>query len=96
MSPYRYIAALSALAFPLLAQASCESLTSDLDAKLHAKGVKHFTLTVKDTGAPTPEGTVIGRCEGDHKVVVYSRGPGSTKRTTEKQPTPLPHVKPST
>ncbi|MFS0825110.1 MULTISPECIES: DUF1161 domain-containing protein [Pseudomonas] len=49
----------------------CEELKAEIAAKLDAKGVQNYTLDVVDKG--TPEGKVVGSCEGNTKEIVYRR-----------------------
>jgi hypothetical protein len=65
--------ALALLAAPVLAQASCDAVKSSIDAKLKAKGVANYTLTVVDAGKSAGGGKVVGQCEGS-KQIVYARG----------------------
>lgn len=67
------VIALSAIALPASAKASCEDVTAAIEAKIKAKGVKDFTLTV----IPKDEATdlrVVGTCDGGAKKIVYKRG----------------------
>ena len=74
MKHFTIIAALACL--PLAAQAagkSCDELKGEIQAKLDAKGVTHFTLEVVDKDAESA-GKVVGTCEAGSKKVVYTRG----------------------
>ena len=57
---------------------SCDDLKAKIEAKLAAKGVKHYTLEivpaaeVKDGKADG--GKVVGSCDGGTKRIVYRRG----------------------
>ena len=58
---------------PAFAKKSCEELKSELEAKIQAKGVKAFTLTI----VPQDEKTalrVVGTCDGGAKKITYKRG----------------------
>lgn len=74
--------------FSVPAMASCDSLKSEIDAKLQAKGVVSYTLEIVPAAqAATPAaassvatapampaaGKVVGSCEGDSKRIVYTR-----------------------
>ena len=69
------IATLAALtaAMPAAAKVSCEDVSAQIEAKIKAKGVKDFTLTVipKDE---TTDLRVVGTCDGGAKKIVYKRG----------------------
>ncbi|MDE1892726.1 MAG: DUF1161 domain-containing protein [Pseudomonadota bacterium] len=67
------VAALLLLALPLLAHASCDSLKSSIDAKLKAKGLEGYTLTVAAAGQAVDKGKEVGQCEGSKKII-YTRG----------------------
>lgn len=60
-------------ATPALARKSCEELKSELEAKIRAKGVTTFTLTILPKAEPT-ELRAVGNCEGGTKKIVYKRG----------------------
>ncbi len=53
--------------------ASCESLKAELAAKLDAKGVVNYTLTIVPTEEVKESDKVIGSCEGDTSKIVYKR-----------------------
>lgn len=74
--------------FSVSAMASCDSVKSEIDAKLQAKGVKSYTLDIvpvaQAAAAPAAasgaaaapvkaEGKVVGTCEGDTKQIIYKR-----------------------
>ncbi len=75
--------------FSVPAMASCDSLKSEIDAKLQAKGVVSYTLDIvpvaqaatapaaaSGVAAAAPAqatGKVVGSCEGDTKQIVYTR-----------------------
>jgi hypothetical protein len=89
-----FIAALAMMALPLFAHASCEAVKSDIDAKIKANGVSHYSLDVVAADeADKSGGKVVGRCEGD-KAIVYTReasaaseGPsGNTSATDGSKP----------
>ena len=64
---------LCAVAIPALARTSCEDVKARIEAKIQAKGVKAFTLTI----VPKDEKTdlrVVGTCDGDTKKIIYKRG----------------------
>jgi hypothetical protein len=75
--------------FSVPAMASCDSLKSEIEAKLQAKGVVSYTLEIIPVAqaaaapaavsgvaaAPAKEaaGKVVGSCEGDTKQIIYTR-----------------------
>lgn len=74
MKHFIAIAALTCL--PLAAQAAgkpCDELKGEIQAKLEAKGVAHFTLEIVDKDAESA-GKVVGTCEAGSKKIVYTRG----------------------
>jgi len=74
MKQFIAIAALACL--PLSAQAegkSCDELKGEIQAKLEAKGVSHFTLEIVSKDAETA-GKVVGSCEAGSKKIIYTRG----------------------
>jgi hypothetical protein len=61
-------------AFPAVAQRkSCEELKTEIAAKLDAKGVKNYTLTIVDPAAVKDGDKVVGSCEGGTKRILYTR-----------------------
>jgi hypothetical protein len=74
MKSRTFVAALTLMALPLFAHASCETVRSDIDAKIKANGVSNYSLEVVAADqADKGEGKVVGQCEGN-KAIVYSRG----------------------
>jgi hypothetical protein len=69
--------ALFAVAFGLAASATakttCEELTTQIEAKIKAKGVKDFTLTTVDKDEKS-DLKVVGTCDGGAKKILYKRG----------------------
>ena len=51
----------------------CEELKSEIAAKLDAKGVKNYTLTITPTADVKEKDTVVGSCDGGTKKIVYTR-----------------------
>lgn len=63
----------SMLSAPALAAAKpCEELKTEIAAKLDAKGVKGYTLTVVETDK-VGEAKVVGSCEASTKKITYER-----------------------
>jgi hypothetical protein len=52
----------------------CEELKKEIAAKLDAKGVKNYTLTVTGTSDVKEKDTVVGSCDAGTKKIVYTRG----------------------
>ncbi|HEX7816063.1 DUF1161 domain-containing protein [Dyella sp.] len=68
------IVALVLIALPLLAHASCDTVKSDIDAKLKAKNLDNYSLDVVSADqADSSGGKVVGHCGGT-KAIVYTRG----------------------
>lgn len=65
---------LLALATPALAAKDCEELKAEIAAKLDAKGVQNYTLTIVAKDQVKPEDKVVGSCGGDTSRIVYTRG----------------------
>lgn len=55
-----------------LAQKDCEELKGEIEARLQAKGVKNFTLTIVANENVKDE-KVVGSCEGGTKKITYKR-----------------------
>jgi hypothetical protein len=53
--------------------ATCESISAQIDAKIRAAGVQHYTLTTMDAGAKA-NGKVVGSCDLGTKKIVYALG----------------------
>ncbi len=58
----------------------CEELKTEIDAKLAAKGVKGYTLTILPADQVKDQ-KIVGSCEGGTKKISYSR----EKENTQKQ-----------
>jgi len=54
----------------------CEELKKEIVAKLDAKGVKNYTLTIVAAGdvKDTDKDKVVGSCDGGTKKILYTRG----------------------
>lgn len=85
------IVALALMTFPLFAQASCDAVKSDIDAKIKTNGVSNYSLDVVAADqADKNKGKVVGQCESN-KVIVYSRGPSSASHgNSNNAPNPPP------
>ena len=84
------LVALVLLVAPVLVHASCDAVKASIDAKLKAKGLEGYTLTVAPHDEPVTDGKVVGQCEGD-KQIVYTKGAAQT--TGGKMPAHHPHAK---
>jgi hypothetical protein len=73
----KHIVAIAAFAcLPLAAQAAgkpCDELKGEIQARLEAKGVAHFSLEIVDKDAEAA-GKVVGTCEAGSKKIIYTRG----------------------
>jgi hypothetical protein len=59
---------------PLFAQKkACEELKTEIAAKLDAKGVKDYTLTIVDMKDVKEADKVVGSCEAGTKRITYTR-----------------------
>jgi hypothetical protein len=56
------------------ARKSCDDLKSEIAAKLDAKGVTGYTLTVATPEDAAKDGKVVGSCDGGSQRIVYKRG----------------------
>ena len=53
---------------------ACEDLKMEIAAKLDAKGVKNYTLTIVATAEVKESDKVVGSCDGNTRRIVYTRG----------------------
>lgn len=60
-------------ASPAFAMKPCEELKTEISAKLDAKGVKNYSLTVVASDADAGDQKVVGTCEGGTKKIVYKK-----------------------
>ncbi|AMB86224.1 hypothetical protein AWM79_13300 [Pseudomonas agarici] len=70
------VALLSIAGTTLAAGKSCDELKSEIKAKLDAKKIPHYSLSIADKGTGESAGKVIGSCEGGTKEIVYRRDAG--------------------
>lgn len=64
--------ALTVPCWPCWAQSSgCEDLKTSIEAKIRARGVAHFGLSILEENAPA-SGQVVGSCERGTKKIVYT------------------------
>ena len=52
----------------------CEELKQEIAAKLDAKGVKGYTLTITANEDVKSTDNVVGSCDGGTRKIVYTRG----------------------
>lgn len=52
---------------------ACEELKMEIAAKLDAKGVKNYMLTIVAAGDAKDSDKVVGSCDGGTKRIVYTR-----------------------
>ena len=65
---------LLAFAIPSFAQRkACEDLKTEIAAKLDAKGVKNYTLTIVTPADVKDPDKVVGSCDSGSKRIVYVR-----------------------
>ena len=69
------------------ARKPCEDLKAEIAKKMDAKGVVGYTLDAVDKGKESPDGKIVGSCDGGTKSLVYTRGAAATqtKATDEKK-----------
>lgn len=98
MKPHGVFVALALLMPPMLVHASCDAVKASIDAKLKAKGLEGYTLTVVAHDEPAGDGKVVGQCEGD-KQIVYKKGTGAAGEAEGGAPPAQPparmHAKPA-
>ena len=51
----------------------CEELKMEIAAKMDARGVKNYTLTITPNAEVKETDTVVGSCDGGTKKIVYTR-----------------------
>jgi len=67
------IAGLSLLSVSVMAEPKpCEELKTEIAAKLDAKGVKNYELTIVTNDAVGDQ-KVVGSCDGGSKKITYKR-----------------------
>jgi len=52
----------------------CEELKMEIAAKLDAKGVKNYTLTIVAAADVKTGDNGVGSCDGGMKKIIYTRG----------------------
>lgn len=62
----------AAPAAPASVSKNCDELKTEIDAKIQAKGVQNYTLTIVAT-EDVKEQKVVGSCAGGSKKIVYAR-----------------------
>ena len=68
---------------------NCDELRSEVEAKIRAGGVTHFTVTVMDVATPAT-GRVVGSCDLGNKKLVYQQTNVSAGATDKKPPSAPP------
>ena len=56
-----------------VARKPCEDLKAEITKKLDAKNVVGYSLDVVDKGKESPDGKVVGTCDGGTKSIIYSK-----------------------
>ena len=75
----------------------CEKLRAEIEAKLHSRGVKGFSLDIVESG-DTGSARVVGHCDGGKHRIVYARGGGRATPTPPEPkapPAPPPKKRPA-
>lgn len=72
MTPPWLLSLACAFAGAAVAAEPCETLRAQIETKIAAAGVTHFTVTTVDAGAAAA-GQVVGSCELGSKKIVYQR-----------------------
>ncbi len=62
---------------------NCESIRTQIDAKVRASGVTDFALSVVEAGAKV-SGKVVGSCDLGTKKIVYSQPSSSATKPAEE------------
>lgn len=74
------------------AQASrrdCDQLRSQIESKLHARGVQGYSLDIVEAG-DTGSARVVGTCDHGAYRIVYARGGGKPTPDVPKKSAPAP------
>lgn len=77
---------------------SCDTILSQIDAKIRASGVSRFTLTTVDADAPVVD-KVVGTCDLGTKKIVYAQSdpsapPPNDGSASGARPSPPPRSEP--
>lgn len=73
MKKFLLAVGLLSIAGTAMAAKNCEELKGEIEAKIKANNVPHYSLDVVEKGA-SADGKVVGSCEGGTKEIVYKRG----------------------
>jgi hypothetical protein len=65
--------AFALVAVPAFAKMDCETLKTEIAAKIESKGVKEYTLEIVGKGEGK-DARVVGTCEGGAKEIIYRKG----------------------
>jgi hypothetical protein len=68
---------------------ACETLRTDIEARIAAAGVTRFTVATVDASAPV-SGQVVGSCDLGSKKIVYSREGGPVAAADASRPRDQP------
>jgi hypothetical protein len=69
--------------------ASCEALSSEIEAKIRGGGLTNFTLTTVDAQAPA-SGKVVGTCDLGSKKIIYTPQANPAGPAPTQSPSPQP------
>jgi hypothetical protein len=64
---------------------ACEELKTEIAAKLDAKGVTGYTLSIVAKDADAGDAKVVGTCEAGTKKILYKKGEAAMK-SEKKEP----------
>ena len=80
---------LAAVTMPSFAAKPCEELKSEIAAKIDAKGVPQYALTIVPA-AEVGERTVVGSCDAGANRIVYVRGAAAAPAAAPASPDAMP------
>ncbi len=82
-------AGIAVLSMPAFAAKPCEALKGEIAAKIDAKGVPQYTLTIVPA-ADVGERTVVGSCDAGANRIVYVRGAAAAAPAAAAPAAPAP------
>lgn len=82
-------ALLAGLLIATAAQATtCESLRTQIEARIAAAGVARFSVTVVEADAPAP-GRAVGSCDMGRRKIVYLQAPAASTSSAAGSEPPM-------